>query len=96
MNMVCSKAPEDFRACVNHFAKAAGRSVDEGTDVFCQYVHKIGGSFHLAVLNVGAALCNRVVGHEGLMTPDERKQYPGVFESIGAARVKMNVTERHI
>lgn len=83
--MVCERRLEHYTLSVTEFAAAAGRSVNEGADEFCAYVHKL-GSFDLAVLNVGEHLFRRVLGSEATISRDERREYPNVAESIAVAR----------
>ncbi len=90
--MVCEKRPDSFRVCVPAFAAAAKESAEKGAAYFGSYVTELGGNFHLAVLNVGDVLLNRVLGHEALITAEERRLHPNVVESIAAARSKQPVS----
>lgn len=89
--MVNVMKPADYKQAVGEFLKAASSGVDEGAKAFNQLVDDLGGNFHLAVLNVGDCAFGRVLGCEGEIRGEEKRQYPNVAESIASARASRSV-----
>ncbi len=72
------------------FTDISKRDSDGVARVFQHYVSLLNGNFELAVNNVGDKLFGKVMSHEHSITPEQRKENPGVFEAISKARAEMN------